>query len=74
MIRRCPYPVAKWPWPIRWSVGMTIGLLLVVPICVGAAIYQSIRDGIESFWDSEAWNTITVSFLGIIFGTTKNHE
>ena len=71
MSRPRPSPIIQWPCYLRWTLGLPIIVLFVIPLCITGAIWQGLHDGYLACRHSEAWGLIRAIVVGVWRGEAK---
>lgn len=71
MKKRYVTPIAEWPWPLRYTVGIASLLAVFLPVAIVGVAWAGARDGCRAVWRSEAWHMLSVILLAIIFGGAR---
>ncbi len=61
-------PVSVWPWFMRWTLGLILLAIVIIPICTICAVFEALLGGFSAFAESRAWQTIGAGIGAIVFG------
>ena len=61
-------PIIELPWFLRWTFGVFVVVVVVIPVAVIGALGVAVAGGFKAFWQCEAWRMISACFFAIVFG------